>query len=78
MNRVEVCNTESSPWLDPQEASEYLGISPRTLLKWARIGQVKGYQLSGTERHIWRFRQEDLDEAVKLASPSVASEGTIQ
>jgi excisionase family DNA binding protein len=62
----------ASPWLDAEQASEYLGVSKRTLLKWARVGQIRGFQLSGIERHVWRFRQEDLDEAVKIASPSVA------
>jgi excisionase family DNA binding protein len=65
-----------SPWLDAQEAAKYLSVSPRTLLKWARTGHVRGYQLSGTERHVWRFRREDLDGM--LEAPSVALPRRIQ
>jgi excisionase family DNA binding protein len=52
-----------SGWLTATEAAEYLKIRVRTLLLWARQGKVKGYVLSGTQRHVWRFRREDLDGA---------------
>ena len=39
-----------SEWLTATEAAAYLKIEPRTLLKWARQGRVKGHVLSGTER----------------------------
>jgi len=29
-----------------------------------RQGKIKAYSLSGTKRHIWRFRKEDLDAAL--------------
>jgi excisionase family DNA binding protein len=48
-------------WLTAAEAAHYLRIKDRTLLLWARQGKVKGYALSGTKRHVWRFRQADLD-----------------
>lgn len=35
----------------------------------ARQGKVKAYPLSGTRRHVWRFRQSDLD--AMLIAPSV-------
>ena len=50
-----------SEWLTAREAAAYLKIEPRTLLKWARQGHIKGHVLSGTERMTWRFRTEDLD-----------------
>jgi len=59
-------------WLTAEEAADYLRVKPRTILMWARTGQVKGYVLSGTKRHSWRFRQVDLD--ANLGSPSVLSE----
>jgi excisionase family DNA binding protein len=61
-----------SGWLTASEAAEYLKIRVRTLLLWARQGKVKGYVLSGTQRHVWRFRREDLDGAfLQPAGPCV-------
>ena len=59
-------------WLTAEEAATYLRVKPRTILMWARTGQLKGYVLSGTRRHVWRFRQVDLD--ANLGTPSVLSE----
>jgi len=56
--------TLNSEWLTANEAARYLRVKPRTLLLWARQGKVKGFALSGTKRHIWRFRLEDLDSAI--------------
>ena len=54
------------------EASAYLRLKVRTLLLWVRQGKVKAYALSGTKRHVWRFRQTDLD-AVLLAETAVVN-----
>lgn len=51
-------------WLTAAEAATYLRIKPRTLLHWVRIGKVRGFALSGTERRIWRFLIADLDAAL--------------
>ena len=51
-------------WLNAAEAAAYLKIDRRTLLEWARRGQLKGYKLSGTKRHVWRFLASDLDESL--------------
>lgn len=53
-----------SSWLTASEAAMYLKVKVRTLLLWARQGKVKAYALSGAERHVWRFRREDLDAAL--------------
>jgi excisionase family DNA binding protein len=50
-------------WLTAQEAAAHLRVKTRTLLLWTRQGKVKGYVLSGTRRHVWRFRCDDLDAA---------------
>jgi len=65
-----------SDWLTAGEAAEYLKVRKRSLLLWVRQGKVKAYALSGTKRRIWRFRREDLDNAllgnvVPSASPAV-------
>ncbi len=59
-------------WMTTEEAAAYLKVPRKTLLVWVRRGQVRGFQLSGTQRHVWRFRQEDLDAALLSASTMVA------
>jgi excisionase family DNA binding protein len=63
-----------SEWLTVAEAARYLKIKSRTLLLWVRQGKVKAFALSGMKRHVWRFRQADLDAALLEASvlPSTA------
>jgi excisionase family DNA binding protein len=56
-----------------KEAATYLKVAPRTLLGWARRGQVKGYMLSGTERVTWRFLQVDLDAMLCPAVRALAN-----
>jgi len=54
----------SFEWLTSDEAARHLKVKPRTLLLWVRQGKVKGYKLSGTKRHVWRFLRSDLDAAL--------------
>jgi excisionase family DNA binding protein len=69
--------TPLTAWLTADEAAQYLKVKTRTLLLWARQGKVRGYTLSGTTRHVWRFRQLDLDAT--LTAPSVLNpEGMVQ
>jgi excisionase family DNA binding protein len=55
-------------WLTAAEAAQHLKVKIRTLLLWVRQGKVKGFALSGTQRHVWRFRQTDLDAALMESS----------
>jgi excisionase family DNA binding protein len=64
--------TPTSEWLTANEAARYLKIKVRTLLAWVRQGKVKAFALSGAKRHVWRFRQTDLD-AVLVESPVLPS-----
>ena len=70
----------NAEWLTANEAANYLKVEPRTLLLWARQQKVKGFILSGTKRHVWRFRVADLDTALVgpdmlgSESPAVLSE----
>lgn len=59
----------ATEWMTAAEAAEYLKVERRTLLHWVRQGKTKGFQLSGTVRHVWRFRQSDL---VAMLAPSSA------
>jgi excisionase family DNA binding protein len=65
--------TMPSEWLTANEAATYLKIKVRTLLLWARQGKVQAFALSGTKRHVWRFRRQDLDSAL-LESPVLPSQ----
>jgi excisionase family DNA binding protein len=58
-----------SEWLTASEAAMYLKVRTRTVLLWVRQGKLKGYALSGAERHVWRFRAADLDRM--MVEPSV-------
>jgi len=65
-------DNQASPhndWLTAGEAAAYLRVKVRTLLLWVRQSKVKGFALSGTKRHVWRFRRADLDAA--LMEPAV-------
>ena len=59
-------------WLTAKEAAEHLRIKTRTLLQWTRQGKIKGYALSGGERHVWRYLRAELDAAV-LGRPMLLS-----
>jgi len=61
-------SVEGQEWLIAAEAARYLRVERRTLLLWVRQGKVKGYPLSGTKRHVWRFRRADLDQALLAKS----------
>jgi excisionase family DNA binding protein len=63
----------TAEWLTAVEAAQYLRVKVRTLLLWVRQGRVKAFALSGTKRHVWRFRQADLD-ALLLESDVLPSE----
>jgi excisionase family DNA binding protein len=61
---------DQSEWLTADEAASYLKVKTRALLRLVRRGDLRGYALCGSRRHVWRFRKEDLDSAL-LAQPMV-------
>jgi excisionase family DNA binding protein len=65
--------TKHNEWLTAGEAAQYLKVKVRTLLLWVRQGKVKAFALSGTKRHVWRFRRSDLD-ATLMESPVLPSQ----
>ncbi len=64
-----------SEWMTAGEAAEYLKVERRTLLEWARKGKARGFQLSGAKRHVWRFKQCDLDAMLTPSSAGSADGG---
>jgi excisionase family DNA binding protein len=69
--------TRPSPWLTAAEAARYLKVKSRTLLLWVRQGKIKAHALSGTKRHVWRFKKADLDATMDVPSVALAN-GRIQ
>ena len=56
-------HSDSSPFLTPEEAANFLGgMNPRTLTCWAREGVIPAYPMGEGKRRLWRFRREDLQE----------------
>jgi excisionase family DNA binding protein len=53
--------TPNTDWLTSAEAGAYLKISSRTVVRWARNGQIPAHRLSGTGRITWRFLRSELD-----------------
>ena len=66
---------QQSEWLTAEEASRYLKVKTRSLLRWVRQEKVQAYALSGTKRRVWRFLKSDLDAAL-LSRPVVVSSPT--
>jgi len=65
-------------WLTAAEAAAYLKIEPRTVVMWARQAKVKGYTLSGSKRHVWRFQTTDLDDMLKLPTVALTKRRKVQ
>ena len=51
----------TSQWLTAIEAAQYLRIATRTLLRWAKSGNIPAHRLSGAQRVTYRFRADELD-----------------
>lgn len=67
----------ATEWLTSTEAALYLKIDRRTLLQYARQGKVQAYILSGTQRHVLRFKISDLD-AMLTVSPTLSSDEKVR
>lgn len=67
-----VAQTAVHEWMTAAEAARHLRAKRRTLLLWVRQGKLQAFALSGTKRHIWRFRRADLDRFL-LAHPVIPS-----
>ncbi len=56
--------------MDIRQASDYLGISPDTLYKYASEGFVPAFKLGNR----WRFKRSRLDEWMDRQSDQIAAE----
>ena len=57
--------------MDIRQASDYLGISPDTLYKYASEGFIPAFKLGNR----WRFKRSRLDEWMDRQSDQHAAEG---
>jgi len=51
--------------LDAREAAAILRMDSRTLIRWARLGQVPEHPLGEGRRKLWRFLEHELLEWVE-------------
>jgi excisionase family DNA binding protein len=70
--------TEHNEWLTAGEAAQYLKVRVRTLLLWVRQGKVKAFALSGTKRHVWRFRCSDLDTTLMESTVLISQSPSVR
>ena len=50
--------------LDANEAAQVLKMDSRTLLRWARLGQIPAHPMGEGKRRLWRFLEHELLEWV--------------
>lgn len=50
--------------LKTREVARRLGVSPRTVAKWLRDGELKGIKIPHDGGHIWRVREDDLEDFI--------------
>jgi len=55
-------------WITPGEASDLLGVSPKTLTRMADIGEIRSRRLPSGHRRYLRSSVDDLAEAGEHAS----------
>jgi predicted site-specific integrase-resolvase len=48
--------------LDAREAAQVLRMDSRTLVRWARLGQVPAHPMGEGRRKLWRFVEHELVE----------------
>jgi excisionase family DNA binding protein len=50
----------SKHFLNADEAAQVLRMDSRTLVRWARLGQVPAHPLGDGKRRLWRFIESEL------------------
>lgn len=72
LSQINETEIQATDWMTAAEAAQYLKVERRTLLQWVREGKTRAFQLSGSIRHVWRFRQSDLDAMLVPSSAGSA------
>lgn len=71
-----MCPLPQSEWLTAAEAAAHLKVAHRTLVRWARTGNIPAHRLSGTGRITWRFLRSELDAMLGASSVGSAEQET--
>jgi hypothetical protein len=56
--------TQPEPFVDAEEAGNFLQLQPRRLLQLARQGKLPAYPIGAGMRKVWRFRLSELAGAM--------------
>jgi hypothetical protein len=63
---------QPEPFVDPDTAAAFVGITRRALLQKVRTGKIPGYPLDrGAKKKEWRFKLSELDRYLCSAINSV-------
>ena len=67
-------NPAVEPWVNTAAVAAHVGMSPRTVAKWAREGRIPAHPLSGNARRTWGFKLSEVDSflASRVSSGIVA------
>ena len=60
--------TQDIDLLNVQQASKMIGVSPKTIRRWAQTKKIRGLKVGS--RGDWRFTKEDLLKMVKVSQPT--------
>ena len=68
----------SKYFLNADEAAEVLRMDSRTLVRWARLGQVPAHPMGEGKRRLWRFIESELicwleERGTPLRKPSAST-----
>jgi excisionase family DNA binding protein len=55
--------------LTAQEAARLLTMTDRTVLNWAKTGELAGFQIGGGKRKEWRFKRADVEAFLNRNKP---------
>ena len=49
------------PFITATAIAEHIGVSARTVAKWAREGRIPAHPVSGNDRRTWRFKLSEIE-----------------
>ena len=57
--------------LDAHESAAILRMDSRTLVRWARLGQVPAHPMGEGKRKLWRFLEQELLDWIKAREAAI-------
>jgi hypothetical protein len=72
-----VLPVQPEPYVNADQVAEFLSTRRQEVLKLTRQGVITGYPISGTQRHIYKYKLSEVDrDMAKLRQPSTISHGS--